>query len=217
MSGATPCVLHFCDTETSKFIKPGEVLEVVELAVVRWTDGNSQALLHEHYIPRHGISDEAARCHGHTIETLTAKGAHKWAGHDCDNITAMLKRQTLAGSNPNFDAQRIAFECERMAKPAPDWNYRMVDTSSVSILMWMQGLVENTKLATLAKYFGLPEQEHTALADCFTAIGVFEAMHDLFVYRPRIMREALDEIAGDDKTDMVLRDFALAAAQGVQL
>ena len=210
----TPCVLHWCDSETSKFIKPGETLEIVELAVVRWTDGNSQPMLHEHYLPRHGISDEAAKCHGHTIESLTARGAHKWAAHDCDNIAALLKRQTVAGSNPAFDVARIAFECERMAKPAPDANYWMLNTSDMGMLLWMQHLVENTKLATLAKFFGLAEQEHTALADCYLAIGVFEAMHDLFVYRPKVMREALIEIAGDDATDPVLREFARTSSRG---
>lgn len=120
----------------------------------------------------------------------------------------------IAGSNPDFDVRMVKREFDRICRKYPNWAYRNFNTASASIFLYMTGAVENTKLATLAAYFGCEEQRHNALDDCYLAIKVFEGLHDIHVYQPKLMREGLLEIANDEVTDKVLRDYALALAEG---
>lgn len=209
--------LTFFDTETTDFDETPEQaarVEIIEYAAVRWTDGNAQPLVHEYVAPRNGCQPGAAKVNGYTPELWSELKADKFSGVDADNIGSALDGQMVAGSNPDFDVRMVKREFDRIARPYPNWAYRTMNTASASIWMWMAALVQNTKLNTLGEYFGLEAQHHTALDDCYLAISVFEKMHDLYVYRPKMMREGLIEIANDEATDAVLRDYALKLSEG---
>jgi DNA polymerase III epsilon subunit-like protein len=209
--------LTFFDTEATDFDDTPEraaKVEIIEYAAVRWTDGNAQPICHEYAMPRNGCTEQAAKVNGYTPELWAERAATKFAGQHADTLCSALDGQTLAGSNPDFDMRMVKRECERIARVAPNWSYRSVNTASAAIFLWLSGAVENTKLNTLGAFFGCNEQRHTALDDCYLAIAVFEGLHDLYVYRSKMVREGLIEIANDEKTDNDLRDYALALSEG---
>ena len=43
----------------------------------------------------------------------------------------------------------------------------------------------------------LEHAAHTALGDCYAAIGVWEAFFELYLHRPRLMKEALEKLTDE--------------------
>lgn len=214
-----PLVLHFLDTEDTDLDETPEQaakVEIIEYAVVRWTDGNAQPLCHEYVMPRQrACAPKAKAVNGFTVEAWAERKAHVFADVNACQLTEALENAFIAGSNPDFDKRMVQRECLRMAKPAPKWSHRSLNTASLGMPLWMLGEVQSCGLQALGAYFGCEaEQSHTALGDCYRAITVWEGLYDLYVYKPKVMREGLLEIANDPETDEALRSFAGMLAEG---
>jgi DNA polymerase III epsilon subunit-like protein len=206
-------VLHFVDTETSG-LEPLAGCEVLEYAVVRWCDGETETLVHTYVEPKHYVPAKVAKINGYAPELWRKHKATHWALSDGEVLAKLLDGAMIAGSNPDFDKRMIAAEMNRMGQAAPKWSHRSLNTASLGMPLHMLGAVESCGLDALGKYFGLETQEHTALADCYRAIAVWEGLFDLYIHQPKVMRDGLIEIANDELTDSVLRDYALKLSRG---
>lgn len=185
--------LLFVDVETTGLIDNYPDAEITEIAVVSWCEGDKEVLLHERVRPRKGMPPEAAPFNKSYDAKLWAS-ADTWDVHASQAISEMLRGHYICGSNPDFDKRMIAAECFRSGQPRPKWHHRGINTSSLGFPLYLLGEVEQTGLEHLAKYFNVPHEAHTALGDCYAAIGVWEAFFDLYLHRPRLMREALEDL-----------------------
>lgn len=185
--------LYFVDTETTGLIDTYPDAEITEIAVVTWCEGDKIVLLHERVRPRKPMPAESAQFNK-SYDAKAWAGADSWDAKASEYISEMLKGQYLCGSNPDFDKRMIAAECFRSGQPRPRWRHRGINTSSLGFPLFLIGEVEQTGLEHLAKYFGVPHEAHTALGDCYAAIGVWEAFFDLYIHRPKLMRDALTEL-----------------------
>ncbi len=206
--------LYFFDTETTGLIDKNPEAEIIELAVALWEDGAVTELYEKPFLPKHGCSEEAAKVNGYNAELWLQAGAKHFTNEDASDLQALLHGVYLAGSNPDFDKRMIAAECQRVGRQAPAWSHRSLNTASLAWPLWATGAVNDTGLVTLAKHFGIEHQAHSAMGDVKASIKAWESLFDLFIYKPKVMRDALLEIANDPQTDETLRDFARISADG---
>lgn len=185
--------LLFVDTETTGLIDKYPDAEITELAVVSWCEGDKEVLLHERVRPKKGMPEAAAPFNKSYAEKLWAS-ADPWDVAATKAIHELLKGHYICGSNPDFDKRMITAECYRTGWGAPHWYHRGINTASLGFPLYLLGEVEQTGLEHLAKYFGVKHEAHTALGDCYAAIGVWEAFFDLYLHRPRLMKEALETL-----------------------
>lgn len=194
---APALILDFVDTETTGLIDEYPDAEITEIAIVSWESNNGDRVERLHSplrikkkppadIAKHNKSwDPAINL---SLETDSWQIAHSI------EISNMLKGSMICGSNPDFDKQMIAVECFRTGQPRPKWHHRGVNTCSFGVLLWAIGETNGSGLEHLTKYFGLEHAAHTALGDCHAAISVWEAVYDKFISRPKMMKEALEEL-----------------------
>lgn len=186
-------VLYFCDVETTGLIDKYPEAEITEIAVVSWCEGDKEVLLHERVRPKKGMPEESKPFNKSYDEKLWAS-ADPWDAQASQAVAELLKGHYICGSNPDFDKRMITAECFRTGQPAPRWHHRGINTASLGFPLYLIGEVEQTGLEHLAKYFGVEHKAHTALGDCYAAIGVWEAFFDLYLHRPKMMQEALIEM-----------------------
>jgi DNA polymerase III epsilon subunit-like protein len=177
--------------------------EITEIACVAWTAGKTELLLHEKVKPKHTKPD--ARYNKSYDEKAWAK-ADTWDVQASAAVCELLAGHYICGSNPDFDKRMITAECFRTGYEAPRWNHRGVNTSTLGFPLYLIGETEQTGLEHLAKYFGIKHEAHTALGDCMAAIGVWEAFFDMYIYRPKMMREALFELKTKLETSKVYEE-----------
>jgi DNA polymerase-3 subunit epsilon len=206
-------IIHFIDTETTG-LDPVLGAEIVELAIARWEDGAVEELLHRPFMPSNGCPEEAAKVNGYNEAEWLEAGAKEFGIADAKEIAALVKGAYIGGSNPDFDKRMIEGSCHRVGQPKPEWSHRSLNTASLAWPLWATGQVKRTGLVELAQFFGIEHEAHTAMGDVRASIEVWESLFDLFIHRPKVMRDALIEIANDEQTDAVLRSFADRASRG---
>lgn len=190
----TAHTIHFTDTETTGLIDKDSGVEIVEIAIVSWTDGATEELLHAYVEPKRGCPPEAAKINRYDPILWRQRGAETWDIDASQEVARLLEGAFMGGSNPGFDQRMIMAECHRTGQPNPNWSHRKLDTSALGYPLWVMDLVPRTGLVALAEYFNIKHEAHTALGDVMASIAVWEAFFDLYVYRPRMMREALEEV-----------------------
>lgn len=224
-------ILTFLDTETTglpekePFLSSPELgPEVVEYAIADWCDGELTNIEHRLVVPRN-IQEVATEDEDgiwrtpdgfplrYRADHWRAEGAIKWNDADTRRMHQRLARKMLAGSNPGFDQARLQWEITRTGGGRVDWEHRMVGTEHLAIFMIHQGLVQSRGLVALAEYFEIEHDAHTALGDLQASVAVFERMVDLYIYHPRVMREALEVIA-EASPDADMASYAARAARG---
>lgn len=208
-------IIHFIDTETTG-LDPLLGAEIIEIACATWNDGDVSEEWHKLILPARGCPEEAAKINGYSEADWRANGAQPFSIQDAKYLIDRFEGHYIGGSNPDFDKRMIEASCHRCGQPKPKWSHSSLNTASLAWPLWAEGKVEQTGLVALAAFFGIEHAAHTAMGDVLATIAVWEALFDLYIYKPRVMREALIEIAGDDQTDAALRDFALAASKGEQ-
>lgn len=72
---------------------------------------------------------------------------------------------TWVASFPVFDLRFISAACVRYEIPGLPKRVQVVDTGKMAWPLKRLGKIQNCKLGTIAQYFGLGEQEHTARGD----------------------------------------------------
>jgi DNA polymerase III epsilon subunit-like protein len=200
-------VLTFLDVETTGLIDIFPTAEITEIAIVSWQDGATEVVLHERVKPKHGMPAEPRPFNKSYDEELW-KTAEVWDADVSEIVSGLVNGQYLCGSNPEFDKRMITAECFRAGAKQPRWHHRGINTSTLGFPLYLLGEVEQTGLEHLAKYFGIKHEAHTALGDCMAAIGVWEAFFDMYVYRPREMKKALESIMHETEGN---RDLATTA------
>lgn len=208
----------FFDTETTGLIDKNPDAEIVEYAGATWDDGNVTGKFHRRILPHFGCPPEAAKINGYDFAAWKASGAEVMRVADLADLRARLDGMMLGGSNPGFDKAMVRAACARLSQPAPDWSYKHLDLGAFGLLLQLEGVVENAKLETLAAYFGIPHEAHTAMGDVMASIGVWEACFERFMRTPNVMRSALveiaDQAASDDDTE--LEEYARNASEGIE-
>ncbi len=208
----------FFDTETTGLIDKDPNAEIVEYAGATWDDGKVSGEFHRYVMPKNGCPEAAAKINGFSPELWAARSAREFCGADCVNLSQRLDGMMLGGSNPAFDKAMMRAESARLGLKPPDALYKHLDLGAFGLLLQLQGEIENAKLETMAEYFGIPHEKHTAMGDVKASIGVWEACEVRFLREPRIMRAALIEIAdqaGKDG-DTELQEYAANAAEGIE-
>jgi len=210
--------LTFVDTETTGLIDKYPEAEITEIAIVSWCDGDVKVDLHERVKPKRGMPAEAAPFNKSYNEKEWAK-ADPWDVAATQAVAELLKGKYICGSNPDFDKRMITAECFRIGEQPPKWHHRGVNTATLGFPLYLTGAVQQTGLGELARYFHIDHAEHTALGDCYAAIGVWEAFWDLYIYRPAKMKEALEQLSarvdnGKIQTLAYARDVALQGLVG---
>lgn len=220
-------ILTFLDTETTGLPEkepfasnPKLGPEITEYAIADWNDGEVSNLAHKLIQPRnlHELPEPDAEgiyrgVDGFPLSYRADVWKHAkavpWNLDDCTVMRDRLTKNYLAGSNPEFDKQRIAFEIERFGAgvKVPKWSHRVLNTASLGYLLWVQGKVERTGLVYLAKFFGVEHDAHTSLGDVHAAIKVWEHMYEEFIGRPARWKEALAAIV-EHSPDKSMAEFA---------
>ena len=208
-------VLTFIDTETTGLINVDVNSEITEIAIVSWCDGEQTIELHEKVKPKRTKPDPR---YNKSYNEKEWKSAEPWDVQASLAIGELLASRYICGSNPDFDKQLISAECFRTGQPAPKWYHRGVNTVTLGFPLYITGQVAQTGLEHLAKFFGIEHAAHTALGDCKAAIAVWEAFYELYVYRPQMMKEALETIERDKDGRTLsgadIRDIALRGLVG---
>lgn len=222
-------ILTFFDTETTgapdrePFISSPELgPEITEYAWATWNDGNVTDVEHKLIMPQNWRDSCQVDEEGivRTLddfplsfrEDLWRGRAVHWNKSDDYAMHRRLPTAMIAGSNPAFDVARVQWELKRSGH-APLPYIRRVDTSSLGVWLYFQGLVTGTGLERLAQYFGVEHEAHTSIGDVKAAIAVFEAFTELYYSGPKRMREALETIA-ECSPDADMAEFARTAAAG---
>ena len=223
--------LVFLDTETTglpeaePFLSSPELgPEITEYAIADWEDGDVTNLEHKLVYPRNAPEPDAEGiCRTLDGFPLSFRPDHwknekavNWNASDDRTMFARLDGQLLAGSNPQFDMNLIKWECARNGSRRPTWSHRKLDLNALGYLLWVQGLVKSTSLVNLAIYFKVEHEAHTSKGDVLASIAVWEQLHDLFVYRPALMREALTDVA-ECSPDADMAEMAKRALNGEAL
>lgn len=207
MTAARP-ILTFVKTRTTGLLDVNVQSEMTEIAIVNWCDGESTVALHERIRPKRGMPPETAPFNKSYNEKEWSK-VDTFDVHAAAAISGELKGRYICGSNPDFDKRMIAAECFRVGQPAPSWRPWGIDTNGLGFPLYILGETPQTGLEHLMKYFGIERRVHTALGDCEAAIKVWEAFYELYLYRPRLMKTALEELAeameGTTGRDIALR------------
>jgi DNA polymerase-3 subunit epsilon len=204
----------FTDTETTG-LDPVLGAELIELAVIAWEDGATTELYEKPFLPKHGCPEAAAKINGYNETIWRECGAKEFTIADAKELAALFAGQYIGGSNPDFDKRIIEGECHRAGQPKPEWSRRSLNTASLAWPLWATGAVDSTGLVSLAAYFGIEHEAHSAIGDVRACIKVWEALYDLYIHRPKVMREALIAIAQDaaEKGDIDLATFAANAGE----
>ena len=157
------CNLFFFDSETGGLSPVHN--DLVEVACIV-TDPSGKDILGEYSVkvfPERPVDPKAAAVNGYTEV--------KWAAEAVKLDEAMvhllkLARNTaLVAHNAPFDWGFLEMAMARRAQRWPG-DYHRFCTVALATPLLKAGLVENLKLGTLTKYFGIKHDDaHTALAD----------------------------------------------------
>jgi DNA polymerase III epsilon subunit-like protein len=179
---ARDCDLMFFDVETGG-LDPDRH-DIIDIACVR-TDPTGKTVLDEYssrIIPVRPVDAAAARVNGYTAE--------KWAAGAVPLNTAMVHVLKVA-RDCLFTAHNVSFDWSfleaAMKECQQRWpsTYHKIDTVALAMPMLRAGLVENVKLTTLTKFFGIEHTDaHSALSDARACREVFLRLDS--VYGPAI-------------------------------
>lgn len=224
--------LNIFDTETTGVPEGQPFLddprlgpEITEYALATWEDGKVTNVEHKLIMPQNWrdtctVDEDANDGIVRTLDgfplsfredTWRGKAVH-WNKTDDYLMHRRLPEAMVCGSNPAFDVARVNWELKRSGHPPLPY-IRRVDTSSLGVYLFFQGLIQGTGLGALTAYFGIEHEAHTAMGDVMATIAVLECFIDLYHYQPRIRAEALEEIA-KLSPDASMADFARRALAG---
>lgn len=186
----------FLDTETTHLDPSTGGL--VSMAMRVWNDGDVTAKYDRLIVPWGGatITPEACRVNGYHPTEWAQRGATPLTLADVKEWHSWLGGAVVGGSNVPFDKGFIAAECVRLGGQAPRWSHRNADTNAMAFPLVAAGMIENAGLAALAAYFGVEHAKpHDAGSDVDATVAVFEALCDLYLFKPAAWREGLREVA----------------------
>jgi len=168
--------LLFIDLETSGLDPDTDT--IIEVAAVRWsyTKGmvrkfEAQLLDQKGGYPQ--VPDNVAAINGYS----SARWAHTAVPY-LEGLNAFYREMDenvlLTAANAPFD---LSFLHRAPIKRPKTWSYHAFDLSTfIFSELVVPGMIAKPKLQEAANFFGLGEQEHTALSDCLLAVKVYERL-----------------------------------------
>ncbi len=165
-------IIHAIDTETTGL---GDNEEVIELAIVRWDDGERKELYNQRFFPL-GLCDlRAAKINGYTEDGY--RGNPRFGYNQAEEVAAILGDvKVWLGSNPVFDQGKLKEMFRRTRTPWPEKRIFLRDTASLAMGLEILGLVQTASLGRLLEFFKLDTQKHNALSDCHQSLDVLEKL-----------------------------------------
>lgn len=169
------------DTETNGLDPARHV--AVEVAWINLTTGDSGV-----FVPRHNVSEVLAAADNQALQinryvdrlALAKQDAN---GNDAYQFAEQLHGNTLAGSNPTFDAAFLTemyrrYDDEVDGPGQPGWHHRLLDLSAYAAGVLGISPAELPGLSTVCDLLGVENvAPHTALED---AIATAECFRRLF-------------------------------------
>ncbi len=142
--------------------------EMIEIAAIRVQNGEQKEELSILIQPAVSVPDEVQKLTGLTDELLKQQGIPIY--------DALIKFKEFIGTDPivchnaSFDYRFLLAACQKCGIPL----IRNGITDTLQLARRRVKGVENYKLSTLAKHFGVSEaQEHRALSDCKITYGIY--------------------------------------------
>jgi DNA polymerase-3 subunit epsilon len=126
------------------------------------------------FVPPHSDFDmqhaepRALELNGYYDRGLDNPNGWDWGGKELGRLHDVLQGQTLAGSNPRFDAAFLHQLFVDDAREPEPWHHRLLDVSAYAA--GVLGLVELPGLSAVCEQLGVAPGDHTAAADV-TAAG----------------------------------------------
>lgn len=183
--------ISFVDLETSGLDPRTD--EIIEAAVVILENGVITDTYAKRYVPAGRVGAKAAKVNGYNKDLWEASGAKPMTEEDARTVADYLCRGgIIGGANPAFDQgflkatfERLRLEFPGTAPDAPKWwpshkelTHRLVDIQSLAMPLVCLGLIKNTSLHEVAKFFGLGDVVHSALSDATQAAHAFTHLVD---------------------------------------
>lgn len=177
--------LLFLDTETGGL--NARDFDLVSVACIL-TDPTGRTVLEEwdtKVYPMKPVDPKAAAVNGYTKEAWENDAVH--APVAMVKVLQMLNGAMMVCHNTPFDK---AFIEAALWINRQKWTgrYHTMDTVALAMPLLRAGLVENVKLETLTKYFGIEHVKHRALGDTRACREVFLRLND--IYGPAIESHA---------------------------
>lgn len=169
----------FLDIETTGFSR--EWNEIIELAAVLYDDQKKEMLdsFHMYARPIRGVPQAITELTGITNEQLSGCAPEWEMLLDFCNWCDEHQIETIIGHNcKSFDLNFIKAKCNKYNLV---WNYdntEIIDTLVLARSLKKKGLikVENCKQPTIAEYFNIKYEAHSALSDVRALIKIYGKM-----------------------------------------
>lgn len=169
--------LLFLDTETGGLNARDH--DLVSVACIL-TDPTGQTVLEEYdtlVYPMKPVDPKAAAVNGYTKEAWDGNAIH--ASQAMVKVLQMLNGAMMVCHNTPFDKSFIEAALW-INKQKWTGRYHTMDTMVMAMPFLRAGLVENIKLETLTKYFGIEHVKHRALGDVRACRQVFLRFQDIY-------------------------------------
>ena len=172
----------FLDIETTGFSRDWN--EIIELGAILWDDNKQDCIdsFHEYIKPLQGLPAKITELTGITREKVSGCRNERLVLMDFVEWVAIVKPDIIVGHNcKTFDLGFIAKRCEKFSI---NWNIdgiQIIDTLALAKQMNKTGEIktENNKQQTLAAYFGITYNAHSAIEDVKALIQIYNKMTNI--------------------------------------
>lgn len=172
----------FLDIETTGFSRQwNEIIEIAAVVVDSET-GKDIDSFHEYIKPRNKVNSQVTELTGITNAMLANCRNESTVLMDFSEWVYFTKPNTIVGHNcKSFDLNFIKARCEHWGVSWDTNNINIVDTLALAREMNKQGKikVENCKQPTIAAYFGIQYEAHSAIEDVKALIKIYNKMNNL--------------------------------------
>ena len=169
----------FLDIETTGFSRDWN--EVLEVAAIVWDDVSNTIVdsFHEYIKPLNSFPAKITELTGITKSFVANCRNERYVLMDFSEWLAMAKPKTIIGHNCKaFDLGFLARRCEKLGIGWNTNNATIIDTLALARDLNKRKIIstENNKQETLAKYFGVVYNAHSAIEDVKALIQIYYKM-----------------------------------------
>ena len=172
----------FLDIETTGFSRDWN--EVLEVGAILWNDNTKKDIdaFHEYIKPLAGLPAKITELTGITREKVANCRNERLVLMDFAEWIAISKPDIIVGHNCKaFDLGFLAKRCEKFGINWDISNIQIIDTLTLAKQMNKNGEIktENNKQTTLAAYFNINYEAHSAIEDVKALIKIYNKMLDI--------------------------------------
>ena len=169
----------FLDIETTGFSRQwNEIIEIAAI-VIDMDSGKDIDSFHEYIKPRNKISSQVSELTGITNAKVAKCRSEANVLMDFSEWVYFTKPTTIIGHNcKSFDLSFINARCQNFGISWDTNNIKIVDTLALAREMNKQGRIkiDNCKQPTIAAYFGIEYEAHSAIEDVKALIKIYNKM-----------------------------------------